>query len=86
MQIREAIADMGIGLASGFVGTKLLEPVSMKLYEWEPDEARNQEVSVRPGPPFQFAADTAIERLGLDVSESQRKTLGSAFHYGLGMS
>jgi uncharacterized membrane protein YagU involved in acid resistance len=88
MQVRNAIADIGVGLLAGFAGTKLMEPVSMKLYEWEPDEARRQEDAVRPGPPYQVAADKLSEQLGLrdKLSESQQKKLGMAFHYGLGMS
>lgn len=86
MPSRGAVADIGVGLLAGFVGTKLMEPVSMKLYEWEPEEVRRREDEVRPGPPYQLAADKVAQRLALDLSESQRTKLGMAFHYGLGMS
>ena len=86
MQIRDTVADVDAGLVGGFVGTKIMEPISMKLYEWEPEEARKQEDAVRPGPPYQIAANKIIDRLGLDLSESQRKAVGIAFHYGLGMA
>ena len=58
----------------------------MKLYEWEPDEARQQEDVVRPGPPYQLAANKVADRQRLDLSDSQRKALGMGFHYGLGMA
>lgn len=86
MQARNAVADIGAGLVGGFVGTKVMEPVSMKLYEWESEESRKQEDAVRPGPPYQIAANKVVDRLGLDLSESQRKTVGMGFHYGLGMA
>lgn len=45
MKLREATADIGIGAIGGYVGTQVMERVAMKLYEWEPEEAR-------PGDPF----------------------------------
>ncbi len=87
MQSREVIADVGLGLIGGFVGTKVMEPVSMKLYEWEPEEARRQEDAVRPGPPYELAARKITTLLGLTLSDQQIQTVGTVlFHYGLGMS
>ena len=39
-QVKQVIADVGVGLISGYVGTKVMEPVSMKLYELEPEAER----------------------------------------------
>ncbi len=52
MQIKPIIADTAVGLIGGSVGTKVMEPVSMKLYELEPEAERQQEDRVRPGPPY----------------------------------
>jgi hypothetical protein len=49
--MRRAISDVGIGLIGGYVGTKIMERVSMKLYELESEEDRKREEEVRPGPP-----------------------------------
>lgn len=86
MKPRSLVADIGTGLVGGFVGTKVMEPVAMKLYQWEPEDSRQREDAARPGPPYQIAADKLIDRLGLDLSEPQRKTVGMGFHYGLGMA
>lgn len=80
------IADIGVGLISGYVGTKLMEPVSMKLYELEPEAARQREDQVRPGPPYQIAAQKTAAAFGLTLSEPQLERAGLLFHYGLGMS
>lgn len=45
MQVKQIIADVGVGLIGGYVGTKVMEPVSMKLYELEPEAER------KPGGP-----------------------------------
>ena len=42
MQPTTAIANSSIGAIAGYIGTKVMEPVSMKLYEWEPEKARKQ--------------------------------------------
>lgn len=86
MNIQEMLMDLGVGLVGGFVGTKVMEPVQMTLYEWEPEQARKHEERVRPGPPFQIAAQKMSEGLGLNLHDSQRQTLGMALHYGLGMA
>jgi uncharacterized membrane protein YagU involved in acid resistance len=86
MQTKAVIADLGIGAISGYVGTKVMEPISMKLYEWESEEARKQEDAVRPGPPYQIAAQKTAKLVGIDLNEQQVSKAGMLFHYGLGMS
>jgi hypothetical protein len=85
-QIREAISDIGIGMIGGYVGTQVMERVSMKLYKLESEEDRKQEEEVRPGPPFEIAARKTAEALGIELSEEQlQKVATYGFHYGLGM-
>ncbi len=87
MQNQTAIADVGIGLIGGYVGTKVMERASMTLYQWESEEARRQEDAVRPGPPYELAARKITGLLGLRLSDQQIQTVGTVlFHYGLGMS
>jgi hypothetical protein len=47
MQIKQIVADIGAGHIGGYVGTKVMELVEMKLYEMEPETARKQEDAVR---------------------------------------
>lgn len=82
-----SVADIGIGLISGYVGTRVMELVSMKLYEWEPEKDRQREDAVRPGPPYEIAARKITRLLGLKLSDRHIQKLGATlFHYGLGMS
>ncbi len=86
MGVRELVSDVGTGMIGGYVGTQVMERVSMKLYEMEPEESRQKEDEVRPGPPFVIAARKTVDLLGLDLSEEQIQTLAMyVFHYGLGM-
>src|SRR5579885_3508583 len=87
MQIKRTIASIGIGMISGYVGTKVMGPVSMKLYEMEPEKDREQEDRVQPGPPYDIAARKITALLGLHLSDHQVQIVGKyVFHYGLGMS
>lgn len=74
-------------MIGGYVGTKVMERVSTKLYEWESEKARQQEDEVRPGDPPILAARKTTQWLGLELSEEQIQAIGLyLFHYGLGMS
>jgi len=83
---RELVSDVGVGMIGGYVGTQLMERVSMKLYELESEEDRKREEEVRPGPPFYVAAKKTTEALGINLSGEQLQNLAMyGFHYGLGM-
>ena len=60
--------------------------LSTKLYEWESEEDRQREDAVRPGPPYEIAAQKTAQLVGVELSESQLQTAGLAFHYGRRMS
>ncbi|WP_406690322.1 DUF1440 domain-containing protein [Saccharopolyspora sp. ID03-671] len=79
------IEDLALGAAAGYLATKAMEPVSMKLYQWEPEAARAREDAVRPGPPFQIAAQKTANLLGIKLTERQLQRAGLAFHYGLAL-
>jgi hypothetical protein len=80
---RRAMADLALATAASYVGTKAMEPVSMKLYEWESAADREREDAVRPGPPYRIAAEKITRLLDLDLSDDQLDRLSLALHYGL---
>ena len=74
-------------MIGGYVGTQVMEPVSMKLYELESEEDRRKEDGARAGPPYLIAAKKTTEALGIELSDEQLQMLAMyGFHYGLGMS
>lgn len=86
MSVKQIFADIAVGLISGYVGTKVMEPVSMKLYKLESEADRQQEDRVRPRPPYETAARKMTARSGLQLTDKQMEQAGMVFHYGLGMS
>ncbi|MEX2291469.1 MAG: DUF1440 domain-containing protein [Mycobacteriales bacterium] len=77
------LTDLALAPVAGYVGTKVMEPVGMKLYELESEADRRREDEVRPGPPYALAARKAADMVGLDLSDEQLERLSLAFHYGL---
>lgn len=51
----------------------------------EPEEVRKKEDEVRPGEPFNIAAEKTFSLLNIKLNKEQLKRAGMAFHYGLGL-
>lgn len=78
--------DLAAASLAGYLGTKAMEPVSMKLYELESEQDRARENTARPGPPYRIAAEKTARLLGLQLSEQQMQQSAMLFHYGLAVS
>jgi hypothetical protein len=83
VNLRSLIGDLALSAAAGYLGTKAMEPVSMKLYELESEQDRAREDAARPGPPYELAAEKLSKLVGLQLNEQQLNRLSLAFHYGL---
>lgn len=83
---KRVLADIAVGLVSGYAGTRFMENVSMKLYELEPEDDREREDRVRPGPPYQIAAEKTARLMHAELMGEQIKRAGMLIHFGLGMS
>jgi uncharacterized membrane protein YagU involved in acid resistance len=83
MNISRALTDTALSLLAGYVGTKAMEPVSMKLYKLEPEQVRQREDAARPGPPYQVAAEKISAALGVKLDDEQLGRASMALHYGL---
>ena len=81
------VKDTVVAAAAGYAGTKAMEQAGTKLMALEPEEDRQREQEVRPGPPFMLAADNVASRvLGIDLDDQQREKVGMAFHYAAGLT
>jgi uncharacterized membrane protein YagU involved in acid resistance len=86
MKTTELVEDLAIASVAGCVATKAMEPVSMKLYELESEQARKQEDEARPGPPYQIAAQKITGALGMDLQGKALERASMVMHYGLALS
>ncbi len=83
VNLRTVVTDLALSVAGGYLGTKAMEPLSMKLYQLEPAAARAREDAARPGPPYRIAAEKLTKVFGIELNEQQLSRLSLAFHYGL---
>jgi uncharacterized membrane protein YagU involved in acid resistance len=86
MKTTEVLEDLAVASLAGYVGTKAMEPVSMKLYELESEQARQQEDEARPGPPYQLAAEKIFGAFGVTLKGKALQRGSMAMHYGLALS
>lgn len=83
MSIRSTVTDLALSGVAGYLGTKVMAPVSMRLYELQPARIRQREDAARPGPPYQIAAEKISAALGVTLADRQLQRVSMAFHYGL---
>ena len=85
MRIRThtVLTDAALSAAAGYLATKAMEPVSIKLYDLEPAPARAREDAARPGMPPRVAADKITQAVGLHLTDAQLDRLSLVLHYGL---
>ncbi|MFG1766893.1 DUF1440 domain-containing protein [Micromonospora sp. HUAS YX12] len=86
MRLTETIKDLAVAPAAGYAATKVMDPISMKLYQLESDADRKREDTARPGLPYEIAAAKTLRLLGVDLRGTARQRAGMAIHYGLAIS
>ncbi len=80
------LADVVKGALAGAAATWAMGQVTSYLYEHEDEQARQAEDEAREGKTaYGVAAEKAAGAVGQDLSEGQRKQVGSAIHWGLGV-
>ena len=83
---RNLAADLLLGAAAGAAATWLMGQTTTYLYDKEDEQAREWEDEARGGKTaYGVAAEKAAGAVGKDLSEDQRKQLGSQIHWGLGI-
>lgn len=75
-----------IGLVSGFLGTKAMEPVTTAMYEAEPEADKRREKQVQPKYAYVVAAEKTLGLFGARLDDRAAERWGSYFHYALGAS
>lgn len=86
MKLRGVVEDVLTAWIAGYVGTEAMEPVSMKLYDLESEQARAQEDAARPGPPYELAAKKIFGAAGIALQGKSLQTGSMFMHYGLALS
>src|SRR5207245_4316580 len=59
LRTRELVSGAAAGVVGGYVGTKVMNPVTTKLYEVAPEADKAREKAVSPGSPYRIGAPNA---------------------------
>ncbi|HKO56200.1 MAG TPA: DUF1440 domain-containing protein [Thermoanaerobaculia bacterium] len=79
--------DLVLGAAAGAAATWLMDVITTKVYELEPKEVQERENRARGGRiAYETAAEKLADLLGTELDDDQRKDVGSAIHWSLGIS
>jgi uncharacterized membrane protein YagU involved in acid resistance len=85
MTARNLVRDSVIGAISGYVGVRVMDLATTKLYEMTPEQVKEQEKKVSPGISYEIAAKDLASRVGMRLSDRQAQRMGNAFHFGLAL-
>jgi hypothetical protein len=81
----DLLASMATGALAGAAATWVMGQVTSYLYEREDKQARQMEDDARGGKTaYGVAAEKAAGVVGRELSEDERKRIGSAIHWALG--
>ena len=84
-RMRSVGADMLKGAVAGVAATWLMNKATTWMYEREAEDARQKEDEARGGgTAYGNAAARAASALDVELTDSQRKTAGTALHWNLG--
>src|SRR5437868_14476833 len=85
MRTRDVVSGAAAGVIGGYVGTKVMNPVTTRLQELAPEADKQREKAVSPGSPYEIGARKAADLVGIKLDDEQIKTAASAMPYTLGI-
>lgn len=79
------IRDAALAAAGGLGASLVMDRATTLFQAMQPEADRQREQAVSPGVAYEVAAEKAAGAAGIDLREGERRALGSAFHFGLGI-
>lgn len=84
---RPLLLDIAVGALAGAASTWVMDLITTTLYEREPPSVQDREDSARGSKSaYEIAAEKGAGLVGKKISAEQRKAIGAAIHWGLGVS
>ena len=85
MHARDVVSGAAAGVIGGYVGSRVMNTVTTKLYEMAPEKDKQREKAVSPGSPYKIGAKKAADALGVKLSDRQIDLAASVMPYTLGI-
>jgi uncharacterized membrane protein YagU involved in acid resistance len=86
MNRRNVVSGAAAGVIGGFVGTRVMNPVTAVLQDWAPEADKEREKAVSPGSPYQIGVRKAADLAGVKLDQQQVETAASAMPYTVGIA
>jgi len=86
LRTRDLVSGAAAGVVGGYVGTKVMNPVTTKLYELAPEADKAREKAVSPGSPYRIGVQKAAGLLGISLTGEQLNAAAAAAAYMVGIS
>jgi hypothetical protein len=86
MRTKDLVSGAAAGVIGGYVGTKVMNPVTTKLYEMAPEKDKQREKAVSPGSPYKIGVQKAADLLGVKLTDEQVNLAASAAPYTVGIT
>ncbi len=86
MRTRDVVSGAAAGVIGGYVGTRVMNPVTTKLQELAPDADKQREKAVSPGSPYKIGVQKAANLAGVKLDDKQVDAAASAAPYTVGMA
>src|SRR2546428_4762776 len=83
---RDLVSGAAAGVVGGYVGTKVMNPVTTKLYEMAPEKDKQRDKAVSPGSPYRIGVQKAADLLGVSLTEEQPNAAAAAAPYTVGIT
>src|SRR5256885_1792086 len=84
--LEDLVSGAAAGVVGGYVGTKVMNPVTTKLYEMAPERDKQREKAVSPGSPYRIGVQKAADLLGVSLTEEQLNAASAAAPYTVGIT
>src|SRR3989449_5487723 len=86
LRTRDVVSGAAAGVIGGYVGTRVMNPVTSKLQELAPEADKLREKAVSPGSPYKIGVQKAADLAGVKLDEKQVNAAASAAPYTVGIA
>jgi len=86
LRTRDVVSGAAAGVIGGYVGTRVMSPVTTKLEELTPEADKQREKAVSPGSPYKIGVQKAAELAGVKLDDKQVDAAASAVPYTVGIA
>src|SRR2546427_7107537 len=86
VRTRDVVSGAAAGVIGGYVGTRVMNPVTTKWQALAPEADKQREKAVSPGSPYKIGVQKAAHLAGVKLDDKQVDAAASAVPYTVGIA